>query len=73
MAASKQPDSYSTALAEKRLEVLKQINEQLANPQSLVSQTVAAYQAVIDGTYEHDLQTKPPAEVQDLRQICRML
>lgn len=49
MAASRQLDSYAAALTEKRVEVLKQVREQLRDPQSLVSQSVAAYQALIDG------------------------
>ncbi|KAK9822739.1 hypothetical protein WJX74_002070 [Apatococcus lobatus] len=48
-APSRQTDSsYAQALGEKRLEVLKQIHEQLENPVSLVTQTVAAYQAILD-------------------------
>ena len=49
-APSKQSDtSYAHALAERRLEVLTQIHTQLDIPKSLVTQTVAAYQALLDG------------------------
>lgn len=42
--------AYEAALLRKRIEAVKRLKAQMADPASVASQTVAAYSDVLDGT-----------------------